>query len=61
MSKTLLPSNQDWEHLSPVSFELQEHRKIRVGLFLTREGDEKTELDILKVTDMRRRDILITS
>ena len=32
-----------------------------MGLLLTREGDEKTELDILTVTDIRRRDIQITS
>ena len=49
------------EHVSPVGFELQERGMIRLGLLLTREGDEKMEFGILKVTDVRRRDIQITS
>ena len=53
--------NRVLEHVSTVDFELQEHGKICLGLFLTREGDEKTELDILVVTDIRRRDIQLTS
>jgi hypothetical protein len=49
------------EHIPTVDIELQERGKICLGLFLTREGDEKTELDILVVTDIRRRDIQLTS
>ena len=49
------------EHVSTVDFELQERGKICLGLLLTREGDEKAELDILAVTDIRRRDIQLTS
>ena len=49
------------EHVSTLDFQLQERCKIRLGLFLTHEGDEKTDLDILAVTDIRRHDIQLTS
>ena len=49
------------EHVATVYCELQERGKICLGLLLTREGDEKTVLDILAATDIRRRDIQLTS
>ena len=59
-ARTPMPS-RTLEHVSAVDCGLQERGKICLGNLLMREGDEKTELDILAVTDIRRRDIQLMS
>ena len=52
---------EDTQEAQTPEFELQEVGRIRRGILLTREGDERDEIDVLRVVSTRGDNVIVKS